>query len=352
MEQLEQRADDPEALANLFKLDHLATRMRRNNENLMALSGMDLGRRVSAAMPLPDVLRAAMSEVEHYQRAIVRSAPMARIIGYASGDLIRSVAELVENATAFSPPAAQVIITGRLAEDGPVVIEILDQGIGMGEAELAEANQRVAAGGGVDAPMSRQMGLFVVGTLTSRHGIRVRLMNREDGETGLLATLLVPAELVSTEAEPAPTAQPEPEPVPAGRPAQPDGGVAGLLESAGIFVTLPELPAASSPASILFAARTPVEDGGAKTAPAGFVWLRDPAGRAAPSAPVAPPPPAAISSEGPGGLPKRVPQAQLLGAVDRTRQPAAPRDAARARGFLDSFQAGVRRSDTDKGEET
>src|SRR5262249_48002478 len=163
-------ADDPDALANLFKLDHLATRMRRNNENLMVLSGMDLGRRVSAPMALPDVLRAAVSEVEHYQRAIVRSAPMVRVIGYAAGDLVRWVAELVENATAFSAPTTQVIITSRLTEDGSVMIDIVDQGIGMGDAELFEANQRVAAGGGVDVPVSRQMGLFVVGRLTARHG--------------------------------------------------------------------------------------------------------------------------------------------------------------------------------------
>jgi signal transduction histidine kinase len=371
MEQLEQRADDPEALANLFKLDHLATRMRRNNENLMVLSGMDLGRRATEPMALPDVLRAAVSEVEHYQRAIVRSAPMARIIGYAAGDLVRSVAELVENATAFSPPTTQVIITSRLTEDGSVLIDIVDQGIGMGDAELLEASERVAAGGGVDVPVSRQMGLFVVGSLTARHGIRVRLAKRDDGEPGLMASLYVPADLVHRDGEPVPEAdaptltniepvpavpQPEPEAVPRhefGAVPRPEpalvssggNGVTGRLESAGIFVRLPDVPDATSPASILFAPRTPVEDGAYG---GDFTWLRSAGPKGQPgAAPVTLPPPAAMpTQQGPGGLPKRVPQAQLLSTQQQRGRPATgPRDAARARGFLSSFQAGLRRTE-------
>jgi signal transduction histidine kinase len=203
MEQLEQKTEDPEQLENLFKIDHLATRMRRNNENLMVLSGTGLLRRFTEPMPLPDVLRAAISEVEHYQRAVVRSVPDVRIAGYAAGDLIRSVSELIENATAFSPPDAQVSVVSRLLQDGSAVIDILDQGVGLGEKELREANQRITGGGGVDVPISRQMGLFVVGRLTSRHGIHVRLIPRAEG--GVCASVLVPAGLVNI-ADPGATA--------------------------------------------------------------------------------------------------------------------------------------------------
>ena len=195
MEQLEQKTEDPEQLENLFKIDHLATRMRRNNENLMVLSGTGLLRRFNEPMPLPDVLRAAISEVEHYQRAMVRSVPDVRIAGYAAGDLIRSISELIENATAFSPPDAQVTIVSRLLPDGSAVIDIVDQGVGMGDRELREANQKITGGGGVDVPISRQMGLFVVGRLTARHGIHVRLIQRAEG--GLCASVLVPAGLVN-----------------------------------------------------------------------------------------------------------------------------------------------------------
>ncbi|HYQ69954.1 nitrate- and nitrite sensing domain-containing protein [Actinophytocola sp.] len=195
MEQLEQKTEDPDQLENLFKIDHLATRMRRNNENLMVLSGTGLLRRFAEPMPLPDVLRAAISEVEHYQRAVVRSVPDVRIAGYAAGDLIRSISELIENATAFSPPDAQVTVVSRLLQDGSAVVDIVDKGVGMGEKELAEANQKITGGGGVDVPISRQMGLFVVGRLTARHGIHVRLIPRVDG--GLCASVLVPAGLVN-----------------------------------------------------------------------------------------------------------------------------------------------------------
>ncbi|HEV2783563.1 MAG TPA: nitrate- and nitrite sensing domain-containing protein [Actinophytocola sp.] len=372
MEQLEQKENDPDQLANLFKLDHLATRMRRNNENLMVLSGIDLGRRASEPVPLPDVLRAAVSEIEHYQRAVVRSAPLSRIVGYAASDLIRLVAELVENATAFSPPTTQVVITSQLNEDGSVRIDIVDQGIGMGEAELHEANQRVAVGGGVDVPISRQMGLFVVGSLANRHGIQVRLSNRDDDEHGLRATVHVRRELVAMDLS---ETQPVPVLATPGAAARADGaaavvdaaparsgGVTGRLQLAGIVVQLPDLPAATSPASILFAARTPVEDNGAKSGPGQFTWLGDRAaargssGPARPAGPQGPPPPAAAHAKGPDGLPKRVPQAQLLGNPSRgvpapaPPPPAPTRDPARARGFLSNFQAGIRQSENSKGE--
>jgi signal transduction histidine kinase len=400
LERLEQKADDPDQLSNLFRIDHLATRMRRNNENLMVLSGAQLTRRFTEPVPLTDILRAAVSEVEHYQRALVRSAPGVRIVGYAAGDMIRSVAELIENATTFSPPDSQVVIESRLADDGTVLVDVLDEGVGMSDDDLRDANDRVAAGGGVDVPISRQMGLFVVGRLTARHGVRVALSRRESA--GLAASVLIPPTLVA--APPAPPAPRSGDLAPAGAPSGarrpspstngtgplPEPGsvatveqVAGRLELAGIHVRLPEFPLANTPASILFAAQTPVEPAPApnkspaRAEPADFTWLNRPltSSAAAPGAPqplAAPPPVSATAADpGPGGLPKRVPRGQLLappmtpavdpGALTPTvtlpaaSRPAAAvgqdrptRDPARARGFLSSFQAGIRDSQNRK----
>jgi len=196
MEQLERHEENPEQLANLFKLDHLATRMRRNNENLMVLSGLDLSRRFTKPLPLGDVLRAAVSEIEHYQRAVVRSAPTATIVGYAAGDLVRLIAELLDNATAFSRPDTQVTVDSHREPGGDIVIQVVDQGIGMGETELGAANERVSAGSAIEVPVSRQMGLFVVGRLASRHSFRVKFEPHPGGGDGLAAVVTVPAELV------------------------------------------------------------------------------------------------------------------------------------------------------------
>ncbi|SMD23195.1 nitrate- and nitrite sensing domain-containing protein [Lentzea albidocapillata] len=206
MEELERHEENPEQLANLFKLDHLATRMRRNNENLMVLSGTDVARRFHQPVPLADVLRAAASEIEHYQRVVVKSTPSVEIVGYAASDLVRLVAELLDNATAFSAPTTQVMIGSRVDQQGAVLVEVADQGIGMGPAELTEANERLSTGTEEDVPVSRQMGLFVVGRLAGRHGITVRLRGAGEGREGLRAFVLVPAELVrSHEEAPAPS---------------------------------------------------------------------------------------------------------------------------------------------------
>ncbi|MGW6449930.1 nitrate- and nitrite sensing domain-containing protein [Lentzea sp. NPDC055074] len=221
MEELERHEENPEQLANLFKLDHLATRMRRNNENLMVLSGTDTARRFHQPVPLADVLRAAASEIEHYQRVVVKSTPSVEIVGYAAGDLVRLVAELLDNATAFSAPTTQVMIGSRVDQQGAVLVEVADQGIGMGPAELTEANERLSSGTDEDVPVSRQMGLFVVGRLAGRHGITVRLRGAGEGREGLRAFVLVPAELGrSHEETPAPS-QPRHAALPQPKPALP-----------------------------------------------------------------------------------------------------------------------------------
>nr|WP_246326613.1 nitrate- and nitrite sensing domain-containing protein [Actinomycetospora corticicola] len=194
IEQLENKEEDPEALADLFQLDHLATRMRRNSENLLVLSGTDLARRGGRPVPLVDVLRAAASEVEQYQRVELSPPPSVQLLGRTAADVVHLVAELLENATAFSAPETRVDVSARPEPDGAVVLEIADSGVGMTQEDLADANQRLGSPPTVDVSASRRMGLFVVGRLAIRHGIGVTLRTREDG--GVVAAVRIPASAV------------------------------------------------------------------------------------------------------------------------------------------------------------
>ena len=201
IERLERDEEDADQLATLFRLDHLATRMRRNNENLLVLSGSDPGRRSGAPIPTTDVLRAAVSEIEQYQRVVVQPPPRSRIVGYAASDLMRLIAELLDNATAFSAPQTEVTVATRLGADGTLSVDILDKGIGMNEAEMREANTRLAEADSVDLATSRRLGLFVVGRLAGRHSIGVALYGGKD-IVGVRATVTVPAALVMEPAAP------------------------------------------------------------------------------------------------------------------------------------------------------
>ncbi|WP_211122524.1 nitrate- and nitrite sensing domain-containing protein [Streptomyces yatensis] len=196
MEQLELHEEDPDQLASFFKLDHLATRMRRNNENLMVLCGSTPVRPSEQRVPLDNVLRASVSEIEHYRRVVVEPVHDAEVIGYAAGDLARMIAELLDNATAFSPPETQVVVSNTLRLDGSALIEVRDEGFGMSGAELAKAHRRVAGDVSVEVPTSRQMGLTVVGRLARRHGVTVELISERDTGGGLRAGVLVPARLM------------------------------------------------------------------------------------------------------------------------------------------------------------
>jgi signal transduction histidine kinase len=197
IEQLESNEQDADQLANLFQLDHLATRMRRNSENLLVLAGTDLAKRNIAPVPMVDVLRAAVSEVESYQRIVVQTPPTATVAGRAASDVVHLLAELLDNATNFSPPDSQVVMSTARATDGSIVVEIADRGVGMAEHELADANQRLSGPSSVDVSASRRMGLFVVGRLATRHGIGVRLTSSTGGQgSGLTASVTVPAHLI------------------------------------------------------------------------------------------------------------------------------------------------------------
>ena len=198
IEQLESNEQDPDQLSNLFQLDHLATRMRRNSENLLVLAGTDFAKRNVAPVPLVEVLRAAVSEIEHYQRITVQAPPQATVVGRATSDVVHLLAELLDNATNFSPPDSQVVMSSTRTADGSILVEIADLGVGMLENELADANRRLTTPSAVDVSASRRMGLFVVGRLGARHGITVHLGGAPMGGPGggLTASVTLPAHLV------------------------------------------------------------------------------------------------------------------------------------------------------------
>jgi signal transduction histidine kinase len=235
LDELERTEADPQQLRSLFRLDHLATRMRRNAENLLVLSGAEPVRRWSDPVPLPRVIRAASAEIEDYNRVGVMPMADVRVVGHAVSDVIHLLAELIENAAAFSPPGTRVQVSGEPTAHG-YLLEVEDQGIGMSDEELDEANQQLARPTSIDLASAHRLGFYVVGRLAARHGVKVRLRRSWFG--GVAALVLLPSGLLGGsegEVEPAGTPVVEPprtEPVPrafavkspaAGR----DDGVAG-----------------------------------------------------------------------------------------------------------------------------
>ncbi|MFC6085382.1 sensor histidine kinase [Sphaerisporangium aureirubrum] len=191
---LEQGEQDDSRLGDLFRLDHLATRMRRNSENLLVLAGQEPARRWSQPVPLLDVSRASLSEVENYERVAMHVPTGVSIMGQAVNDVIHLLAELVENAISFSPRETRVTVSANRIDGGGVMISITDAGIGMTDEELAQTNWRLANPPMVDVSVSRRMGLFVVGRLALRNGIRVQLRRHDGG--GLTAMVLLPESLM------------------------------------------------------------------------------------------------------------------------------------------------------------
>jgi HAMP domain-containing protein len=205
IDDLERNEADPETLEHLFRLDHLATRMRRNAEDLIVLSGAEPGRHWAQRMTLVDVVRAAAAEVEEYQR--VEFLPLAdlEVAGHASVDVIHLLAEIIENATVFSPPNTKVQVAGQSVPHG-YVIEIEDRGLGMSDEELIQANERLANPPEIDFALSRVLGLYVVGRLAQRHGIKVQLRHSWYG--GVTALALLPHTLLLWPKEPAAITEP------------------------------------------------------------------------------------------------------------------------------------------------
>jgi signal transduction histidine kinase len=231
IDRLEQDEQDPDQLASLFELDHLATRMRRNSENLLVLSGTDLSRRLTRPVPAAEVLGAAVSEVEQYARVQVGQTPELTVQGRAVNDLVHLIAELLDNATAFSDPVTKVTVRTARTRKGELAIEIQDRGVGMAEQDIIDANDRLADPPDVDVAVSRRMGLYVVARLAKRHDIMVRLRVNEDIEGGTTALVVVPGTLV---AQPGAAGAPMPQAEPATdfhNPAQRASGIAGAFTS-------------------------------------------------------------------------------------------------------------------------
>ncbi|GHC47158.1 nitrate- and nitrite sensing domain-containing protein [Streptomyces flavofungini] len=196
IEGLEEREQDPDRLATLFKLDHFATVTRRHSENLLVLAGAEHGHQHAGPVPLVDVVRAAVSEIERYERVTIATLPPhAHIAGFAADDISHLVAELLENATSFSPPDAAVEVSGWLLENGEVMLSVQDEGIGVGAERLDELNARLAEFSPDDVYDQESgdglgLGLYVVARLAARHGARVRL--REQKQGGVAAVVVLP----------------------------------------------------------------------------------------------------------------------------------------------------------------
>lgn len=332
--QLEEQEQDPDALADLFRLDHLATRIRRNAESLLVLSGEQSPRTWSRPVPLLDVVRAAIAETEDLDRVVFAIDERLAVQGGAVADMTHLLAELVENAARFSPPDTSVNVRARPQGSGGHVITVEDWGVGMPAADLATANELLAAAPEVDLSVSQRLGLHVVARLAQRHGIRTALTATPGG--GITAVVMAPAELF-TSLEPAAAA--------------PVGRKPALAASTEPPAAAPWPPHNSNRhngngngrASHL-AAGQPLADG-----------LVAPQHLATPSMPVAAGPPGARWGDLTAGEPhmmRRTPQASLVpelrndGPPTPPAGPAAPADrragAAQARAALSRYQASRR----------
>jgi signal transduction histidine kinase len=198
IDSLEQNEGDPERLSNLFAMDHLVTRMRRNSENLLLLAGHESARKWSDPVSLADVARAAVSEIEQYGRVTLKIQPGIAITGQAVSDIVHLLAEVIENATIFSAKDTPVHIAAQELTSGGVLIEVSDNGVGIPEARLAEMNWRLDNPPVIDVSVSRHMGLFAVARLAERHGVRVRLRPRSPH--GLTALVWLPDGVTEREA--------------------------------------------------------------------------------------------------------------------------------------------------------
>ncbi len=196
LDAMERRARDPQELEDLFRIDHLTTRMRRHAESLIILSGHTPARGWRNPVPLVDVLRAAVAEVEDYTRIRATSATRASLAGPAAGDVIHMIAELAENATMFSPPNTPVVIHGDTVGNG-FAVEIEDRGLGMSDEQLHRINGLLENPPPFDPSSSDQLGLFVAGQLAKRHEIKISLRPSPYG--GTTAIVLIPQNLVVPE---------------------------------------------------------------------------------------------------------------------------------------------------------
>ncbi|WP_449062527.1 sensor histidine kinase [Planomonospora algeriensis] len=329
---MQQEAEDAETLEKLFTLDHLTTRMRRHAEGLVILSGGAAGRRWRSAVPMEDVLRGAAAQVEDYARVRIYPMPGGTLPGDAVADMMHLFAEIIENATVFSPPGGEVSIRGTLVPRG-FAVEIEDRGLGLTKERRDAINARLASPPEFDPAETDRLGFAVVGLLAARYGVGVTLRPSPYGGTAV--TVLIPANLLGTP-EPAPEAASEPASEPAGSPVASAAdpirlvGAAETAAPAGLAGVLGPAGAAGS---------GPVETGDA---------VRVPAARAHPVMDARRTP-----QRRSGGLPRRVRQANLTPQL-RQETEAVPETETRvteveerspeeARALLNSLQAGWQR---------
>ncbi len=206
IEDLEADEQDPQRLSELFHIDHIATRLRRNGENLQVLAGGRPVRRDVGPIATVELLRAATSEVKDYQRITLGNAPRGSVQSEAAADVVHILAELLENAIRTSPPDEQVVLTADRGFDGGVLIEVVDVGLGMSREDIDAANARLSAGAAVSPETTRRMGLFVVSRLAASHGITVRLRptTTRSASAGITASVHVPGVLVLVDLPPRP----------------------------------------------------------------------------------------------------------------------------------------------------
>ncbi|MBO4163596.1 sensor histidine kinase [Micromonospora antibiotica] len=358
LDAMERREHDAGELEDLFRVDHLATRMRRNAENLIVLSGATPGRAWRRNVPMVDVVRGAVAEVEDYTRVDVLPLGPVALAGRAVGDVIHLLAELIENGLSFSPPNTTVEVRGHLVTAG-FAIEIEDRGLGLTGEELLAANRRIVDRSELNLADAARLGLYVVSRLTGRHGVKVQL--KESAYGGTTAVVLIPAELV-VPGDPSPSGA---LPVVARRPATAEATPAA---DAGPPVSPRAVPPsdAVTPAGLPARSRKrrPAQDAlHAPTVPTGL-----PVTVARPSTPTvavtgdartadADADPPSPTVEGPvtdAGLPVRVRQANL---APELREPptggetgagaAVRRAPEQVRQMMSAYQSGTRRGRTD-----
>ncbi|RKS71697.1 signal transduction histidine kinase [Actinomadura pelletieri DSM 43383] len=240
LDTMERRTEDPSELSDLFRLDHLATRMRRHAEGLVILAGRTAGRGWRRPVPLVDVVRGAVAEVEDYPRVQVQPLPRVALLGSAVADVIHLLAEVVENATTFSPPQSPVRVSGQAVANG-FAIEVEDRGLGMTEEAMRVANERLARPPEFDPSDTAQLGLFVVARLAERHSITVTLRPSPYG--GTTAVALIPGTIVVENADEPPVRRAT-GPI---QTVQDTAAASGGTQTGGIVRLVAEAPAEEAP---------------------------------------------------------------------------------------------------------
>ena len=291
LEHMEVDEDDPEALERLYTVDHLATRLRRNSENLRVLAGREAGGGSPEPLGLLDVVRAGTSAIADYQRVRLASLASLDVVGFAADDLSRVLAELLDNAAAHSPPTSEVTVGGHLTEPGSVLLRVEDSGIGLPPDRLSELNGRLTGSPRLNRGTVQHMGLAVVRRLAAAHGIRVWLSRRSP--RGTTASVLVPSALVQDAARKPRTARRAPQQVGQQAVAQRSGRrTAAEADQAAVRAPHPRQPdererSSSSvpPESAAEAAKADDDEGGASVTTSGLPRrvprsLKDPRGAA------------------------------------------------------------------------